>query len=251
MTAAADRFSERAGLYHMYRPSYPPALVDWVSARAGVVPPAAGADIGCGTGIATRLFAGRGYSMIGVEPSPPMLLLAREEGGAEYRAGTSDATGLEDGSLDFIVAAQAMHWFDLEPTFREWARILRPGGGCACFWNKQEKTDFRDDWKAVHRKYPLLDRADVRSKRSKDSLRRAIRESPRVKDYGEAAFAHEQVLDREGFLGRALSGVRISPSAQRSPEFRRDFDALFERHQRGGLIRIPLRAYAVAWKFRA
>lgn len=250
MSASAQRFDEQAEFYHRYRPSYPPALVDWVIEAVGARPGAAGADAGCGTGIATRLFAARGFPMAGIEPSESMLRCAREAGGAEYRQGTAEATGLADGSVDFIISAQAMHWFDLPPTFREWKRILRPGGGCAAFWNKQEKSGFRDAWKKTHAKYPLQDELEIRARRSKDALRRAIRESPEVKDYRETRFHHEQVLDRESFLGRVLSGVRLSPEARRSEEFRRDFEALFDRFQRDGFVRIPLRAHAVAWRFR-
>src|SRR5277367_2533231 len=40
-------------------------------------------DLGCGTGIITLEFASRGYGMIGVDPSPVMLEVARRKPGAD------------------------------------------------------------------------------------------------------------------------------------------------------------------------
>ena len=50
-------------------------------------------------------------------------------------AGTSDATTLPDRSVDYVVAAQAFHWFEPIATRGEFARILQPGGWCVLMWN--------------------------------------------------------------------------------------------------------------------
>ncbi len=52
-------------------------------------------------------------------------------------AGTAEATGLPDHSIDLITVAQAMHWFDLDKTRAEFARILKPGGWCAVIYNNR------------------------------------------------------------------------------------------------------------------
>ena len=58
--------------------SYPPELVRWCLERA----PAPGliVDLGCGTGISTRLFATTGHPVIGIDPNADLLATARAEG---------------------------------------------------------------------------------------------------------------------------------------------------------------------------
>jgi len=54
-------------------------------------------------------------------------------GNVEYREGTSGQTGLPDHEADIVTCSQSLHWMDSRPTFREVARILRPGGVFAAF----------------------------------------------------------------------------------------------------------------------
>jgi len=54
------------------------------------------------------------------------------------RQAIAEATGLEDASVDFVTAGQAFHWFDATRAVPEIARILRPGGGVALFWNVRD-----------------------------------------------------------------------------------------------------------------
>src|SRR5688572_16290540 len=135
MKDSRERFTATVDNYEKYRPTYPSELIDWVVATSGIGPGARVADLGCGTGISTRLFAARGFNVIGIDPNEEMLKRAIRAGGAEYRKGEASATGLGDRSVDLIVGGQAFHWFDLAPTFREFRRILKPHGRCAAFWN--------------------------------------------------------------------------------------------------------------------
>jgi hypothetical protein len=45
-----ERFSSRAENYVKYRPSYPPALLEFMTAELHLTPAAAIADVGAGTG---------------------------------------------------------------------------------------------------------------------------------------------------------------------------------------------------------
>jgi SAM-dependent methyltransferase len=110
-----QRFSGASEQYARSRPSYPGALVDWVLAEAGVRPGDRVADVGCGTGIMTRLLAERGADVLGIDPNEDMLAEAQKAGGrATYRHGEAEATGLERGSVSLVTVAQAFHWLDLE-----------------------------------------------------------------------------------------------------------------------------------------
>jgi SAM-dependent methyltransferase len=135
--ANARRFEGFASLYDDVRPS-PPAdlaalLIDYAGGSANVV-----ADLGCGTGLSSRWVAQWARQVIGIEPSADMRARAEEAGGGPvYRDGWSHATGLDDSSVDVVLAAQALHWMEPDGTFTEVARILRPGGVFAaldCDW---------------------------------------------------------------------------------------------------------------------
>jgi trans-aconitate methyltransferase len=71
----AEAFDD-ASRYDRTRPSYPDELVaDLLAGR-----PATIFDVGCGTGIASRLFRGDGRELLGVEPDPRMAAVARAHG---------------------------------------------------------------------------------------------------------------------------------------------------------------------------
>jgi SAM-dependent methyltransferase len=96
------------------------------------------ADIGSGTGIFSARIAPRVRSVACVEPNREM-----REYSAKYLAehqnvrildGRAEETGLPEGSVDTVTAAQAFHWFDRPATKREFLRILRPGGRVVLLW---------------------------------------------------------------------------------------------------------------------
>lgn len=239
------RFSAVADLYHRHRPSYPPETVDWILGTAGLTPPATIADIGCGTGISARLFAERGFDVVGVDPNEEMLAKARGGGGARYVRGEAAATGLADGSVDLAIAAQAFHWFDIEATLAELARILRPGRWSAAFWNVRAlEGAFMEEYDALlrqwSREYAVVE--------SHEETGRRLKTHAGVLDPREAAFANVQRLDRDGFFGRVASSSYVIHGVDDRPGFDRALGELFDRHQAGGLVALRYDTVAVAWR---
>jgi ubiquinone/menaquinone biosynthesis C-methylase UbiE len=92
------------------------------------------ADIGCGPGTAARRAARRGASVIGVDPAPVMLRLARfltrrSAHAVRYAAGSAQALPLPDSSVSVAWSiASVHHWADLDAGLQEARRVLRPGG---------------------------------------------------------------------------------------------------------------------------
>jgi trans-aconitate methyltransferase len=68
-----------AGLYARCRPSYPAEAVEYVVSRCGLGPRSPLVDVGCGTGISSRLFAARGVPVLGLEPNADMRTQAEAE----------------------------------------------------------------------------------------------------------------------------------------------------------------------------
>lgn len=163
MSAPPERrlvFGEYAELYDKARPSYPDALVDDVVTLVG--PAARVLDVGCGTGKATRLLAGRGLAGVGVEAHPAMAELARRSVAAAGTGGWRiDVSGFEDweprpgdAPFDLVTCAQAWHWIDPAVRFHRAHGLLRPGGWLALFWNthadEQDAPDLQRDIDAVY-----------------------------------------------------------------------------------------------------
>ena len=141
------RFSDRVEAYLAGRPRYPAAIVDHLAACGALPARGVVADIGVGTGLSAEPFLAAGHRVIGVEPNAPMRaagaeFLARFPN-YEFRDGTADATGLDAGSIDLVIAAQAFHWFDPQRFRAESLRILRPGGWAALIWNDRDLTGSR------------------------------------------------------------------------------------------------------------
>jgi ubiquinone/menaquinone biosynthesis C-methylase UbiE len=138
-------FTSKVADYVASRPDYPDAIFDLLAMSAGLRPGAVVADIGAGTGLLSEGLLARGAKVIAVEPNAAMRsaserILGQTEG---FRAveGAAEATSLHAHSVDLITAAQAFHWFDVEPARREALRILTPEGVVALIWNDRLATE--------------------------------------------------------------------------------------------------------------
>jgi len=201
-----ERFSDAADLYDKHRPGYPQELLDWVVTACRLGPSGVVADVGCGTGISTRLFAARGFDVTGLDPNEAMLARARAQGGARYERGEAASTGLASRSVDVVCVAQAFHWFDIDGALQEFMRILKPGGHCAVLWNvRSQETEFMAEYdrllRTYSREYSLLENPEK-------TLARLLA-SPRIRDSTSAVFPHLQRFDREGFWGRVFSSSYV------------------------------------------
>src|SRR5689334_17665803 len=103
------RFSDRAGDYARFRPTYPAAAIDAV--LDGLTPPITAADVGAGTGISATLLADRGVRVFAIEPNAAMRASAAPNPLVEWREGSAERTSLADHSVDLVLCAQAFHWF--------------------------------------------------------------------------------------------------------------------------------------------
>ena len=125
-------FDEEAERYDRCRPTYPDALIDDL---LGPTPEGLDVlDVGCGTGIASRLMAERGASVLGVEVAPRMAEIARSHG-IDVETGAFEDWKPAGRTFDRVTSAQAWHWLDLPVATTKAAVVLRPGGRLGLIWN--------------------------------------------------------------------------------------------------------------------
>lgn len=145
----AESFGSDAERYDRTRPRYPDALVDRIVTAS---PGPDVLDVGCGTGIAARQFQAAGCRVLGVEPDARMADFARREG-VEVEVATFEAWDPAGRTFDAVIAGQAWHWVDPVVGTAKAARVLRPGGRLAVFWNAfQMPPDLADAFAAVYRR---------------------------------------------------------------------------------------------------
>lgn len=132
-------FGEVPDLYDRVRPSYPAALVDDTLAFGELRAGDAAVEVGPGTGKATVLFAKRGLSITGVEPSAPMAGVCRRN------CASFPNVSVEDGlfeqwdergrSFRLLYAGQSWHWVDRSLGAKKAHDVLDAEGVVALFWN--------------------------------------------------------------------------------------------------------------------
>jgi SAM-dependent methyltransferase len=235
---ATERFSDRVDNYIRYRPGYPAEILLLLKERCRFTPESRIADIGFGTGIFTRMLLENGNPVVGVEPNSEMreagerLLIAFPK----FRCigATAEKTALEDKSMDFVMAAQAAHWFDRGPTRREFARILRPAGWAVLIWNERltEGTPFLVEYEQLLLQFGT-DYTEVRHERTSETIGEFFAPSP----HELVAFRTQQTFDQVAFEGRAFSSSYLPTAGDPAAEpVRRALRSLFERHQVNGAV---------------
>ena len=234
-----ERFSDRVENYAKYRPGYPREVLSLMREKMGLVPASVVADIGSGTGILSRMFLENGNTVYGVEPNREMReageRLLKEFPNFRSVEGTAEETNLPSSSVDFVTAAQAFHWFDVERARRECQRILRRGGWAVVLWNYRPHlttaflrayesllNEFSTDYKKVSEGYG-----------HEESLRRFF-----AGGYEKRSFMNTQLLDFEALRGRLLSAsyVPLADDPRHAPMLSR-LREIFDEHQEGGRVR--------------
>ena len=240
MTDTVERFSNRVENYVKYRPDYPREIIAFLAENCGLTDDSVVADIGCGTGISTRMFLENGNPVFGVEPNAAM-----RDAAVKFLVtfprfiplnGTSDQTALPDTSIDFVVAAQAFHWFDPEKARAEFYRILRPGGQIVLIWNERQlgTTPFLIDYEAFLVRFAY----DYGSVRHENIAVKQLSDFFQ-KEYGSATFQNIQIFDFESLKGRMLSASYMPNEADGIYEEMIDeLRIAFAKHAENGKIKV-------------
>jgi len=241
---AKQRFSDRAEDYAKYRPGYPREILGLLDTWCDLSPDHVIADIGSGTGLLSRIFLENGNRVLGVEPNAEM-----REAGEEFLkqypkftsvAGSAEATTLPDDSVDFVTAAQAFHWFDVEPTRREFQRILKTGGRMVIVWNERllHTTLFLRDYEGLLRQFGTdYARVNERYPRNEQML-----EFFGKNEFTSHTLPNFQEFDFDGLSGRLRSSSYApTPENPRFEPMMEELRRIFDAHQVNGKVRMEYR----------
>ncbi len=125
VTSFKDHFSGVAGAYRGFRPRSPPALFRWLAEVAPRTEVAL--DVGCGSGQAAVGLAEHFQRVHAIDPSAEQIRNAIPHPRVAYSVAPAEETGLPPRSVDLAIAAQALHWFDLDRFYPELRRVARDG----------------------------------------------------------------------------------------------------------------------------
>jgi SAM-dependent methyltransferase len=121
-----DHFSRQAADYAKFRPDYPRELFDYL----GSIAPSRQVawDCGAGNGQAAVALASVFDRVIATDASEKQIANAQPYERVEYRVAPAENSGIESETLDLIMVAQALHWFDLDRFYVEARRVLKSDG---------------------------------------------------------------------------------------------------------------------------
>jgi SAM-dependent methyltransferase len=118
-----DHFSKQAADYAEFRPRYPRELFEYLG---NIAPSRALAwDCGTGNGQAAIGLASVFDRVIATDASEKQIANAQSHERVEYRVTRAEKSDLESASIDLIMVAQALHWFDMDRFYDEVRRVLK------------------------------------------------------------------------------------------------------------------------------
>jgi SAM-dependent methyltransferase len=208
--SAAASFEWVAAEYDFGRPSWPPAAIAGLGlSRSSVV-----LDLGAGTGKLTRVLLEQFDRVIAVEPLTGMRALI--PAGAEALAGTAEAIPLADELVDAIFCGESFHWFDWPRALPEIARVLKPAGRLALFWNRGPEDGSRPWPKGVDVVLDRIKHSPGERRYASFAWREAFAGAP-FEPLRHEVFPHEEDVPRAALLARIGSWSQFTtrPPADR------------------------------------
>ncbi|MGX1615412.1 class I SAM-dependent methyltransferase [Micromonospora chalcea] len=225
---------EVATYYARHRRGYPPAVVDALAAAFRLGGNDTVVDLGCGTGQLSLPLADRVGAVIGVDPEPDMLAIARR---SAVDRGTANATWVLGSDSDVpalsrllgerrvgaLTVAVAIHFMDRDTLFEAARPLLRPGGGIAVVTNGEPLWTQDTEWSPALRGclermlgHPVTGRCQTDEDGRRRNREALVRAGYRYEETSVRYEAPLTVDDMVGGVFSAMSVERLPSSRQRA-----------------------------------
>lgn len=245
-------FEGLAETYARHRPDYPAPLFERLVDLCPEDRPIIALDVGAGTGISSRALArafavarpGGDWRILAVEPGADMRRQAEAGTPTDlpitYLASPAEKLEVADRSVDLVLTAQAVHWFDRPVFYREAGRVLAPGGALVIANNNRqiERNAFMADYEAFLETFsPRYGRRyrDIDFTAELGALAWAA--PPRTWDH-----AWQRTMTAEAFIGMACSSSKTKAAIEAHgwPVIEAALTALTERYtDSAGRLDVP------------
>ncbi len=205
MTALYDRIGKA---YDRTRTA-DPDLVEQMATLLSIQQDGHYLDIGCGTGNYTAALASKGGKWIGIDPSAEMLGKARTRTTTvDWQIGHAGATGLEDHSVDGIMAGLTIHhWPDLHQSFQELARVLKPEAPLVLFTATPEQM--QGYW--LHHYFPQMMADSIEKMPSFHDVESALQAAGLTVVKLEPYEIHPELQDHFLYCGKHMPELYLEP----------------------------------------
>lgn len=223
----AERFIGFADIYENNRPTIPAHAIEIITNYLGKTPETV-VDLGCGTGLSTRVWENKCNNLIGIDPSEDMLNIAKakSDGRTNFIKAYSHETGLADNSVDVVVCSQSFHWMNPTDTLSEVDRILRKGGIFAtvdCDWPPVCKANVEIAYMNLFNKVRIIEQENeiickTFHRWDKNNHLKNIIDSGYFRYCREIVFDNSEECDVERFLGLAQSQGSLQTILKKAPE---------------------------------
>lgn len=132
-------FRNKVSHYDLYRPEYPDGILRKIEKKFNIdLSTSYVAEFGSGTGKFTRHLSSSAKHVIAIEPEKEMIdyinVYRKPCSNVNLVCGTAEESTLPDDSVDFVFAAQAFHYFNINKATHEFQRILKPRGKVFLIW---------------------------------------------------------------------------------------------------------------------
>lgn len=242
-----NKFTGKGKIYSEFRPSYPQSFIDFLYNELGFSSSGTVADVGSGTGKLTRLLLEKGSTVFAVEPNGDMRKIAEDNLSPFSNFisvnGTAENTALPDSSVDFVIAAQAFHWFDRQKFKAECQRILKENGKAVLVWNSREQSS------------PLIQKIDEANRKycpSFNGFSNGVR-GEKAEEFDDffshhcemKIFDNPLAFDENGFIGRCLSSsYALRENDENYISYIRELKSIFNNYSENGILIMPNKTVA-------
>lgn len=241
-----NTFSGLASDYASGRPTYSQRFIKSLYRDYGFSADSVIADIGSGTGKFAAQMIDRGSFVYLIEPNDDMRELAMRElksyGNCRCVCGDASNTALENSSVDFVTAAQAFHWFDVEAFKKECKRILKPEGRIFLIWNVRDvDSEINQKNRRIYEKYCPGFKGFSGGIKNDDARIRQFFDGAYVKE----EYSHPLNYSCDKFISRCLSSsYSLRKNDEGYEEYIGELKELFETYAVNGMMTVPNKTMA-------